>query len=30
MLITGNATSNPGNIWCWKVNSIVEGVSART
>ena len=30
MLITGNATSNPGNIWCWKVNSIAKGLSART
>jgi len=28
MLITGNATSNPGDIWCWKVNSIDEGVKS--
>ncbi len=26
MLITGNATLNPGDIWCWKVSSIDEGV----
>ena len=27
MLITGNATSNPGDIWCWKVNSNDDGVT---